>query len=224
MMEKIDDFARRIKVEYGMFQQAILGKYSRLIAGQITPKASADFVRESHTMAESLIELIAGEAQVYLTAMHFGEAIPEMDSQTLEASLMMVKHALHTNISQLVSLIRMAATGMAANGTPMGQLAKKRLDKVEFTVIDGAQRRWDAMRYVVTVMRDFAVQTDLNKTIADLKAREFKLAKVIYDNPEKIDREFVFAIDEKVGDYPLFYDIRGRVFHPNTTARVIGHV
>jgi hypothetical protein len=116
------------------------------------------------------------------------------------------------------------ATLKAATHGRIGGLIAARLKhlpvKSSFTRLDRSGRQWASPVHVRTVVRAAMVNTYVDAFLFTLMARGIDKARVTYDEPDHENDGLVFSIDGNADDMPSLDEIRAKVFHPNSTARL----
>ena len=222
-----DDFAQTVTANYKLFLTALFGRYQSIIAAgvTVTPHAVREFATDATDLSLTFFSTVRDKIEHYQKELYLESGDSPQTAETAkDEALASLNKAVLANIGQLVKLLRVGTADYKKAGGAMGQLIQKKLGSVEFKVYDTANRKWDAVRIVTVTMRDFAYQTWVDQRLKQLQDEGYTLAQVKYDDPAKVGREIVFAIEKKVGDYPNLDDIRASVFHINSTAKVVGYV
>jgi len=223
-----DEFAERVVAQYDMFLSALEGKYRAIVGPgvQITPAALSDFGNQAIRLGCVFLELAEREAATYASETWSGQSEAYGEGAKFDL-LMGLRSAVDENIVQLDKMLRNGAKDYKsviknAHGS-VGLLLEKKLGTVEFSVYDTSNRKWEARRLVRAVVRDFAYQTWVDATIAEIR-KTSNLARVRYDDSSKADREIVVSLGEKPGVYKTIDSVRHQVFHFNSTARLVPYV
>ena len=226
-----DEFGLRLGDEYEMLLKALSGQYMSIVAPgiEITPHAIKSFIIDSRRLGNTFFQIAESEADKYLENLYGDSA--ELPQTALDAKyefLNLLRRTVMENAIQLSKMLRVGSSDYKrvikdASGS-LGLLLQKKMSVIEFKTHDSAGRKWDARRMVAVSARDFAYQTWLTMRVEQLLGEGFKLGYIERDVPKDQDRGFAFSLGEKIGAYPAFDEIRGKIFHVNSTARVAGYV
>lgn len=215
-----DIFGEKVLAIYDLFLRAIAGRYQQIVStgAKPSPFVVKEFVADSKAIGNTFIAMAEAEANKYLCSLNVDQT--EMDSSDLRGAL---KLAVSANVAQLTKQIRTGATDYKkmlgnAHGS-IGQLVQRKIGTVDFKLYDTADRRWNAQKLVRMVARDFAYQNYVTHTVKQLVGEGYAIARIIYDDPTKADREMTINLE-----YGFTPDVMRKVFHQNATARIVPHV
>ena len=217
-----DTFAEVITANYRLFLKAIAGVYQGKIAAGVTisPSSITDFVKEAELMAETFISTLCREDALYSSELNNVDRSVEL--------IRGAKAAVVENIAQISKIMRIGAgeqgKSLRYSHGAIGLLLQRKLGAIEFKLYDTAGRKWDAVKLMEITSRDFAYQSWIDQQVRLLRNEGISIAYIQRDAARDSERGFAFSIGEPVDGYPTFSEIRSKVFHVNSTARIVGHV
>jgi hypothetical protein len=224
-----DALTRAVMALYDAYLYGITGVYFSMQApgAHVSPRLLTEFETVTNRLKKTFIAQTRGEIDAFLSAPN---AAPDhrvlRDARTAAEGLLddieriaganqrSLVDRLKGKTQQFASMLKTATGGV-------GLLLQRKLEKPEFKVADASGRMWKAPVLMRTMVRDFGYQNDIE---FDLAHMDGDLAMVQYADPNHTNNGLVFSISGKTDGYPSFASIRGSIFHPNATARVVSYV
>lgn len=218
-----DEIAAKVAAQYELFLFALRGHYLTAMApgSTVTPKLVSDMQEAAFRSAHSFLGAAETELRGYIAPHADGAAVNALTVRARE-TLGHLRGLVNQNIGEAVKRMRVGGQDITtllkdASGG-MGLLLQKSLQKQAFTVRDTSGRTWEGPKLAKVIVRDFAVQSDL-----DAAAAGADLLRVTHPDPEHQYAGLVFSVSGADG-YPSLESIRPLVFHPNTKAKAVPHV
>ncbi|WKZ86339.1 hypothetical protein N5B55_05135 [Ralstonia pickettii] len=218
-----DQIATKVAGQYELFLFALRGLYLNAMApgATVTPKLVADVQGAAQRAAESFLGTAGTELQAHIAAYGQGDAVHALTVRKREA-LAQLRGLVNQNVSQALRDMRLGGQDMSSMlkdaGGGMGLLLQKRLTTKTWTVRDTSGRQWEAAKLARVVVRDFAVQADL-----DAAAHAADLLRITHPDPEHKFAGMVVSVSGAEG-YPSLESVRAQAFHPNTKAKAEPYV
>lgn len=218
-----DDLAKQLTAEYELFLFALSGRYQTLRSPgvEITPRSIALLSQGAHTLLQTFYKTAKSSIEEYLRTM-LADASDELAAALTERKMLLlagVRAMLLENVQHVVHQARFGGHGvqdllMGTSGA-IGSLVQLRVGRIEFRATDTAGRKWDAHKLFHITVRDFAYQAWLDNEADRLLAAGVDVVET--------QNGAVMSLSGAPG-YESFADVRGAVFHFNSTQIMVPHV
>ena len=225
-----DTFAKDFAIEYELFLMALSGIYqSKITAGvKVSSLAVSEIKRESHNLAtaflERSIERLDNQIKGYVESASgpiHDDAIESIDARRQEA-VKTLQSALSENIIQVLRQMRRGGTDYSSltkdEHGGIGYLIQNRVGKIKFVLVDSIGRKYEAVQFLRSAMRDAMYQIWIDVQIGQIKASEENTFLAVNQDPEK---NVKFSFTETEGMTTFNQENRKRAFHPNSTMIIL---
>lgn len=223
---KLDNLASLITEEHELFLTALNGEYlAQTQRGEVSllqvkelktwagKQAGALAARVSNDLLEMLPSLgLTVETREYATAEALVHGFVVDFSKVLTANRATAVEALMDGRNELGKSMKRSM------GVGVGQLMLKKMQRLDFRVLDPANRKWDANRFVSFLTRELAYRLKLHVQVQGIVG---DLAEVF--SPDHEEDGMIFSITGASPGYPSLESINKSVFHPNSKAEIIQH-
>lgn len=218
-----DDFAARLTDNYELLLMALVGRYqeSRAPGVKVTPAVVSSLHVELFRLSRIFIESANAEIDNYMRPLLDGA------SEQLHSELMKRKKEVQALTRRMVvenvrQVIQLTKTGIGsyidmlktASGG-MGLLVQRKTGKIEFKATDMSGRKWDAVKLMRVVVRDYAYQSWIDQQI--------DAHDQLHDDLMIASGGQIFSIRGSEG-LPKVEDVRRALFHPNSNAALKPYV
>lgn len=210
-------FTSRLSVVFSLFQARLQNRYATARLVGDSPAAAhrmqldarkdvSEFVSAADQVVAFYLRDTVGGALVDPFATERGQLfVRELRGIALDCMMQALRKLRGMDPSKLLQ---------SRGSSAIDQLLRANADKLEFTARDGAGRIWKSADGLVAFLaRDFAYQLDVDLTARRMRAAGEEKAQIVYPDPTHAG--FGEVID--LVNLPL---IRGRFFHPNSSARL----
>lgn len=220
-----DEFADKLRREYGFFLLALTGRYLSISGTGV--QVSPMLVRQLHTAGVGLQALFIAHAsaQIDQLAADYPSASAHARVDAFKRELVRVTD---TNIETVVDRLKGMATNTLesvkdAHGA-IGLLLQKKMATPEYRVPTKSGRAYNAESLVQTEARDVGYRMWIANQLDWIVQHGDDLAAVQYPDPNHADNGMVFSITGSTKGYPSFAEIERKVFHYNAQAMIVPHV
>lgn len=217
-----DDFVARAMENYNMLLLALTGRYLQLRTpgAEVTPRAVIDLERAVIALSATHYATAMSAIDLYLQKL-LKDASEELVSALYQRklhALALIRGMLAENVAQVVRLAKVGSSGLgsmlSAHGA-MGLLVQRQAGAIQFRVADSSGRKWAAKVLMRTALRDFAYQSWIDFSLADVKRAGVDRFEVRYPDAARNITVSLADLTEKQ---------RNLIFHVNSTALVESYV
>lgn len=240
LSDRLDRVAQRYALGYGQYLNALVGIVTNAMMDRnaMEPRVSSDIVLNSFGAAAAFFEshqIQEDGETIMLYAVDAAGGLDEANLAILRDHCWQGWMNAHDALNEATSKDRMDARTLfrrflfdatlrsAAVGKASALIAsrfKYTPVKPMFTRRDRSGRDWTPMTHIRTLIRAALVNTYVDAYLFTLLANGTAKARVVYDDAEHDNHGLVFSIDGADPALPTLEDIRAKVFHPNSTARL----
>lgn len=224
MLLNIDGLVKETQASFDLFLLAVKGRYLAVGTSHraVTPAVISELRVGAGSNADSTLSAILNSADSFIAI------VSTLADEKTYARIQSRRVALENELKRIFSGciesvvrdMKRTTTHLDVHGA-MGLLAQRRASEPIFEVRDKAGRNWQADKLLLVVMRDFAYQSYLDARLHEISLKT-DLAVVTYQNQDHPNNGLIFSISGHTS--PALSDIRRKVFHPNSQAKVSAYV
>lgn len=212
-----DRYASAVRAEYAAFVSHITAEYLARGASGQGVEAVSELRIAGLKRVSALMTHVLALTNDYLAPTGNGTLHDPRDNTWLSELRQIAVKNLNDLIARMMGGAGRLADMLNRPAGAVGLLLQKKVARPELFAIDRSGRRWHAEKLVAVMARDFAYQTYLDRTIAELEAAGAEWAQVAHPNGEHQQHGLVIHL-------PKIGLIRKSIFHPNSHARLVPHV